>query len=77
MDGFVKAVEISKVPPGGMVTVQVGGEHVLIANVSGRYYGMGAICTHQEWDLSEGVLADSVVTCAGHGTAWDLSLIHI
>jgi len=72
MAAFVKAVEASKVPPGSMMTVEVGGESVLIANVDGRYYGMGAICTHEEWDLSEGTLEDTVVTCAGHGTVWDL-----
>ncbi len=55
-----------------MLTVDVAGESVLIANVDGRYYGMGAICTHEEWDLSEGALSDTAVTCAGHGSVWDL-----
>jgi len=72
MADFLKAVEAPKVPPGTMLTVEVGGDSVLIANVDGKYYGMGAICTHKEWDLSEGTLEDEVVTCAGHGTVWDL-----
>ena len=72
MAEFVKSVEASKVPPDSMLTVEVGGESVLIANVDGRYYGMGALCTHEEWDLSEGTLFETEVTCAGHGTVWDL-----
>jgi len=72
MPEFTKAVEASKVPPDGMLTVEVGGESVLIANVDGKYYGMGAICTHEQWDLSEGTLEDTAVTCAGHGSVWDL-----
>ena len=72
MADFIKAVEASKVPADTMLTVEVGGESVLIANVDGKYYGMGAICTHEEWDLSEGTLEDTAVTCAGHGTVWDL-----
>ncbi len=72
MADFMKAVEASKVPPDSMLTVEVGGESVLIANVDGRFYGMGAICTHEQWDLSEGTLEDTTVTCAGHGTVWDL-----
>ena len=72
MAEFVKSVEASKVPPDSMLTVEVGGESVLIANVDGRYYGMGALCTHEEWDLSEGTRVDTEVTCAGHGTVWDL-----
>ena len=55
-----------------MITVEVDGETVLIANADGVFYGMGGICNHQQWDLSEGTLSDTVVTCAGHGTVWDL-----
>jgi len=72
MAEFMKVVEASKVPPGSMLTVDVSGESVLIANVDGKYYGIGAICTHQQWDISEGTLVDTEVTCAGHGTVWDL-----
>ena len=72
MSDFMKAVESSKVPDGSMMTVEVGGESVLLANVDGRYYGMGAVCNHEEWDLSEGTLVGTSVTCAGHGTVWDL-----
>jgi nitrite reductase/ring-hydroxylating ferredoxin subunit len=72
MAEFKKAIEASKIPPESMKTVDVEGEHVLIANVDGKYYGIGAYCTHEEWDLSEGTLVDTEVTCAGHGTVWDL-----
>jgi glycine betaine catabolism B len=72
MAEFLKAVETSKVPPDSMLTVEVGDESVLIANVDGKFYGMGAICTHEQWDLSEGTLEGTTVTCAGHGTVWDL-----
>jgi len=72
MADFKKAVETSMVPPDTMLTVDVEGDAVLIANVDGKYYGMGAICTHEQWDLSEGALEDTAVTCAGHGTVWDL-----
>jgi nitrite reductase/ring-hydroxylating ferredoxin subunit len=72
MAEFVRAVEASRVPPDSMLTVEVGEESVLIANVDGKYFGMGAMCTHEEWDLSEGTLEDTALTCAGHGTVWDL-----
>jgi nitrite reductase/ring-hydroxylating ferredoxin subunit len=72
MSEFVKTVEASKVPPGSLLTVEVAGEQVTIANVDGEYYGIGAICKHEEWDLSEGTLSDTTITCAGHGTVWDM-----
>jgi nitrite reductase/ring-hydroxylating ferredoxin subunit len=72
MSDFEKSVEASKVPPGSLLTVEVGGDSVTIANVDGKYYGIGAYCNHEEWDLSEGTLEDTTITCAGHGTIWDL-----
>ena len=72
MSEFSKAIEASKIPPDTMMTVEVGGEEILIANVDGKYYAMGAFCTHEQWDLSEGILEGTTVTCAGHGTVWDL-----
>jgi len=72
MAEFTRAVEAARVPPDSMLTIELGGESVLIANVDGKYYGIGAICTHAGWDLSEGTLVDTEVTCAGHGTVWDL-----
>jgi nitrite reductase/ring-hydroxylating ferredoxin subunit len=55
-----------------MKTVQLGEEYVLLVNSEGIYFGIGAICKHQEWDLSEGSLEGAKVTCAGHGAVWDL-----
>jgi len=72
MNDFIKTVEASKVPPGAMLTVEADGAQVTIANVDGSYFGIGALCTHAQWDLSEGVLEDLTITCAGHGTVWDL-----
>ena len=72
MSEFARAIESSKVPPDAMLTVEVGGESILIANIDGKFFGMGAICNHEQWDLSEGTLVDETVTCAGHGSVWDL-----
>ena len=72
MDAFKRALEVSRLPRGSIMNVDLEGEEVLLVNVAGKYYGMGAICKHAEWDLSEGTLEGTKVTCAGHGTVWDL-----
>ncbi len=33
---------------------------------------MNAVCSHEQWDMSEGTLDGCRVVCAGHGAAWDL-----
>ncbi len=72
MSEFTPALKTSELPSGSMKTVSVDGEDVLLVNADGKYYGIGAICKHAEWDLSEGTLDGTKVTCAGHGTVWDL-----
>ncbi len=71
-EGFFRALKESDLPPGAIRTVQIEGEGVLLANVEGKVYGMGAYCKHKGWDLSEGGLQGEKVICAGHGTVWDL-----
>lgn len=71
-EGYFKTIMASELPPGSMKTVEVAGEGVLLANVDGQFYGMGAYCTHEDWDLSEGSLEGTKVYCAGHGTIWDI-----
>jgi len=68
----VRLASLDELPPGMMRTYEVEGRHILLANVGGRIYGMGGICSHEEWDLSEGTLQGEEVVCAGHGAIWDL-----
>lgn len=68
----VRVASVSDIPPNTMKTVEVEDEEILVANVEGRFHAMAAICSHQEWDLSEGTLEGTRVTCAGHGSMFDL-----
>jgi len=72
MNDFLPALNVRELPPGTMKTVRIEGEPVLLANLNGKYFGMGAVCKHRGWDLSEGSLDETRVTCAGHGAVWDL-----
>ena len=69
---FVKVATVQDIPEGKLKTVEVGSEKVVIANVGGKFYAIGATCTHQGWDLSEGMLEGETIVCAGHGSRWDL-----
>lgn len=71
-EGFVKVAQVSDLPPGTMKTFTVQGQSILVANVGGKFYAIGAICNHKQWDLSLGALEGETVVCAGHGSIWDL-----
>lgn len=68
----VRVASVSDIPAGTMKTFEAEGQDILVANIEGRLRAIGAICTHREWDLSEGELEGNFVTCAGHGSVFDL-----
>jgi nitrite reductase/ring-hydroxylating ferredoxin subunit len=72
--GYVRVALTSEIPEGTMKTFELeDGKMVLITNLNGSYYAIGAICTHEEWDLSEGTLTEEGrVECAGHGAIFDV-----
>ncbi len=60
-------------PVGSMKKVQVHDEDVLVANISGRLYAIGDVCTHRGCSLSEGTLEGTTVICPCHEGHFDLT----
>jgi nitrite reductase/ring-hydroxylating ferredoxin subunit len=46
MAAFVRVASVGEVPPGEMMTVQVNGQPVVLANVDGTIYAFGGVCSH-------------------------------
>jgi nitrite reductase/ring-hydroxylating ferredoxin subunit len=70
---YVPVGSAADVPDGEMRVYQVGGEDVAVANVDGVYYAFGDTCTHMACSLSEGDLDETTVTCACHGSEFDVT----
>ena len=65
-----QACPIDALPEGAMRMVELGGRKVLLTQVQGRRYAVGATCPHAGANLAEGVLHDGVVTCPWHKAAF-------
>lgn len=48
------------------------GEPIAVANVGGTYYAFDDTCTHRQCSLAEGELEDTTITCACHGSEFDV-----
>ncbi|HZY48061.1 MAG TPA: Rieske 2Fe-2S domain-containing protein [Candidatus Bathyarchaeia archaeon] len=46
MADFTRVASTSEIPEGKMKKVVVGGLQILVANVKGKFYAIGSICTH-------------------------------
>jgi 3-phenylpropionate/trans-cinnamate dioxygenase ferredoxin subunit len=71
---WVTVASIDELPEGGMIGATVAGVDVLVANLGGRYRAIGSECTHASCELHDGELdaEEGVVTCACHGSMFDL-----
>src|ERR671925_513959 len=72
MGDFVKVAQTKDIEPSKMKAVEVDGEMVCIANVEGKYYAIGNVCTHMGGPLAEGKLEEHVVQCPWHGSRFDI-----
>jgi nitrite reductase/ring-hydroxylating ferredoxin subunit len=70
---FVKVAETKDIQPSKMKAVEVNGEKVCVANVEGKYYAIGNVCTHMGGPLAEGKLEGNVVQCPWHGSRFDVT----
>jgi nitrite reductase/ring-hydroxylating ferredoxin subunit len=73
MTEFTPVGHVTDVPEGELRSYQVGGEDVAVANVDGTLYAFGDVCTHMQCSLAEGDLDGTTVTCACHGSEFDVT----
>jgi nitrite reductase/ring-hydroxylating ferredoxin subunit len=65
-------LSLSELAEGTMKAVELDGEDVVVANVGGRCYAFGGVCTHDGGPLAEGELEGDKVTCPWHFTEFDV-----
>ena len=64
----VKICRTDAVPAGTASQFTVRDVELLIVNVAGRFYCIGARCTHAGAPLADGELVDDVLTCPWHAS---------
>jgi glycine betaine catabolism B len=72
MEDYVKVTEGKDIPPSQMKEVEINGEKICLANVEGKYYAIGNVCTHLGGPLAQGKLEGYEVQCPWHGSRFDI-----
>lgn len=70
---FVPVLDLSDLPEGGLRSVVVAGQRVLLANDGGTVRAIGGVCTHEQEDLANGDLEGGSVVCAMHFARFSLT----
>ncbi len=72
MADFVKVAGIHDLDESELMVVEVDGEPVCLAKVSGNVYAFTDTCTHIGGPLDEGDLDGEVLTCPWHGAQFNV-----
>ncbi|HEY6883766.1 MAG TPA: non-heme iron oxygenase ferredoxin subunit, partial [Nitrososphaeraceae archaeon] len=72
IEDFVKVADTKDIQSSQMKAVEVAGEKICVANIGGKYYAIGNVCTHVGGPLAEGTLEGYEVECPWHGSKFDV-----
>src|SRR5712671_1470950 len=65
-------VAVSELADGAMLLGHAQGEPVLVARRGDDFFAIGAVCTHYNGPLAEGLLVGDTVRCPWHHACFDL-----
>lgn len=71
-DGWVRVTDPGTVGIGSVQGFEIGGEHIVVANVDGVLYALEDQCSHADFPLSEGELEGTHLECTYHGAKFDV-----
>ncbi len=63
---WYKVAKENEMKDGDLAKVNVNGTEVLIIKDSSTYYATSPMCTHENYDLSEGFMDDHQLICPNH-----------
>jgi nitrite reductase/ring-hydroxylating ferredoxin subunit len=70
---FVRIGQAAEVGEGAMRVFEVSGSKVNVSNTSQGLYAVNDTCTHMGCSLANGTLDGTTVTCACHGSQFDVT----
>jgi chlorite dismutase len=75
--GWLPALPLAELPPGGSTRIYLGSQQVALFNVEGRFYALDNRCPHARGPLCEGIVHQAAqgpaVACPWHQASFDLA----
>jgi len=72
-DKFVRAIRTDEIAPGGMKTVEIDRQEIVICNCDGAFYAIQRRCGHMNAALELGTLDGQYATCGMHCAQFDVT----
>lgn len=69
---MIRLGRTSDVPSGTSKAFVIDGQRIAVFNISGNFYAISDVCTHDEASLSEGAVSGNIVECPWHGATFEV-----
>ena len=69
---FVALLPEQDLPNGERLFVEIDDKPIVIFNLSGKYFAIGDLCSHDDGPLGDGELDGYVISCPRHGATFDI-----
>ncbi len=69
---FYAVAKVEDLPPGERLFVEIGDVPIVVFNISGKYFAIGDVCTHDDGPLGDGELDGHQIICPRHGARFDV-----
>jgi 3-phenylpropionate/trans-cinnamate dioxygenase ferredoxin subunit len=67
MSDWVAVAKVGEIAPGQWRTLDVDGAQIVVFNLSGKYFAIEDVCTHDGGQLTGGTLEGDQIVCPRHG----------
>ncbi len=72
MTDWQTVARAADIPPERVAVFQIGDHDVAVCNVSGEFYAIDDVCTHDGGALDQGELEGDEIECPRHGARFDV-----
>ena len=72
MADWVNVGSVAEIPPGAHKAMDLNGVMIAVFNISGRFYAIEDVCTHDGGILTGGPIDGNIITCPRHGATFDI-----
>jgi len=69
---YIVVGEASELLNGERLFLEIEGEPIVVFNISGEYFAIGDLCSHDNGPLGDGDLEGYKIICPRHGARFDL-----
>lgn len=71
-DQFVTVAEVSAVPDGSMLSVDLDGRMLIVFHEGSEWFCLDDVCSHDGGSLSDGEYSGHQIKCPRHGARFDV-----